>query len=172
MSHWIVNFFMVLMHIFSTDTHFPAFDKINAAVTTPASKRTDEMKNTLRDAHIYFLFCPGNLEALLPGLLDQIDSIFEKVFVPLIGVSGPLDTAAWRQAHRTYRSEICKILNGYIARPQSTIAPMPPRASARMCYYLSKLSGQMYIPTATALVKTVDQLLSAGLGICEVSSEI
>jgi hypothetical protein len=62
-------------------------------------------------------------------------------------------------------------LHEYIARPGAEVVPVPLRASSRMRYYLQKLSGTMYIPTATALLKTAELLLSVGLGVCEVSTQ-
>jgi len=136
---------------------------------TDRRARTDNMNDTLRLANIYFYVCPGTLDPLPPGFLDAVNRVFESVFGRLIGKIGPLAKKEWRKAITTYARQVCEILNEFIARPALTMVAMPLRASARMGFYLHRLSATMYIPTATALVKTAEQLFGVGLGICEVS---
>jgi hypothetical protein len=171
MSHWIVNFFMTLMNIFSLDENFPEYDDLTDACNTSSSVRTAEMKQTMRKAHVYFYVCPGSLDALPAEFLNQVDGVFEKVFSNAVVASVPFDSAGWRKATTAYTNGICDLLNEYIARPGAEVVPVPLRASSRMRYYLQKLSGTMYIPTATALLKTAELLLSVGLGVCEVSTQ-
>jgi len=166
MSHWIVNFFMSLMHIFSPDENFPAYNDVKRALHARKASRTQEQKETMRQACLYFYVCPGSLDALPPGFLDQLDSMFENIFAHLIGRIEPYDED-WPM--ETYCTQICDLLNQFVARPGLTNVPIPKRAPARMCYYLHRLSGSMYIPTATAVVKTSEWLMGASLAICEVS---
>jgi hypothetical protein len=165
-----VNFFMSLMHILSPDENFPMWKEVKAACETAKKERTAAMQETLERARIYFHVCPGNLDALPPAFLNQVDGAFLKVFAPLLGRTGGSDAASWRKAHLAYMTQVGGILNEYIARPTSTMIPVPARASARMWYYLEALSAKVYIPTATALVKTSEMLFGAGLGICEASA--
>jgi len=169
MSHWIVNFFMSLMHVFSSDNNFPSYNDLTAALETPATKRTATMKKTIQHAQVYFYVCPGSLDVLPPEFLNKVDAAFDREFVHLIGRIGPFQKEEWRKSHSSYRAQICQELNSLIARRALTGVLIPERASARMYYYLEKLSANMYIPTASALVKTAEVLLGVGLGICEVS---
>jgi hypothetical protein len=112
------------------------------------------------------------LDALPAEFLNQVDALFDKIFSNVVGVSTPYEKDAWQKANAAYTNSICNILNEYIARPGAEVMPVPLRASSRMRYFLTKLSASMYIPTASALLKTAELLLSVGLGICEVSKLI
>jgi hypothetical protein len=107
--------------------------EVKAACETAKKERTAVMQETLERARIYFHVCPGNLDALPPAFLNQVDGAFLKVFAPLLGRTGGSDTASWRKAHLAYMTQVGGILNEYIARPTSTMIPVPARASVRMC---------------------------------------
>jgi hypothetical protein len=155
---------MSLMHIFSPNEQFPAYNDVNRALHTPSASRTQKQKETIRQAYLHFHVCPGSLDVLPPGFLDQIDSMFENVFE--IRRTGPYGDD-WPM--ETYCTEICDLLNQSVARPGLTKFPIPKRAPARMCYYLHRVCGGMYILMATMVVKTSEWLLGASLVICKVS---
>jgi hypothetical protein len=120
------------------DENFPMWKEVKVACETVKKERTAVMQETLEWAQIYFHVCPGNLDALPPVFLNQVDGAFLKVFTPLLGRTGGSDVASWRKAHLTYMTQVGGILNEYIVWPTSTMIPVPARAAivALVTHYL------------------------------------
>lgn len=120
----------------------------------------DELQIFYR-ARKWFYFCPEPLR-LEPDWIPTISDIWSQTFEKLH------DPNEWGATHIVYSEQVARAFETLNVTAQAGQTRLAARSSSRIWYYLTFLSGGMYLPTPFALELTADRLNQAGPGIVQV----
>ena len=85
MTYYIACWHFVFHYIFSEDNQFPTYD---AVINALRDKKAEGSTLILANCHRRFWLTPAsNLNAMMPGLLDKVDSVYQKKIQNQKGIS-------------------------------------------------------------------------------------
>lgn len=149
--YYIVAWHSFFYYILSDDETFPEYK---------AGSKDSAMLARCRQR--FWLSPASDLGGMMPGLLDAMDAAYRKNITNVKGVSlfNPADKE-WRRMWKKYANSVLKVFNEL--ENNTTWLKVPPRASARLAYFLFEMreTHTMSVFPTASFIRDFDNALQA-----------
>lgn len=158
---------MAYTHVFSVDNDFPTSPEVDSLLEVLGTAMSSTLTLICRRCTQRFHFQRGTFDFLMPGFLEEIDTVYETTYrKKFLSTVGKLeDCVEWQN----YCKQVVQVVAKFMGR--TSLGKMPLRSAARLKWWFFGMKDHAFLPfpTATAVEDVADLMTTGRAGILEVS---